>query len=180
MTAPAGTWTAANDGSYTVALLAATAKDEVGNSAAGGAWALSRWPWAPSSRPPQAHVSATSDTGAFNNDNVTDLNNSSSGRALKLLVPGTDAGATVKVYSGAALIASGVAGGSSITLTTNGSAKLPDGANLLTATQTDPGERRRPPLPRREFSSTPQPHGNVIARFDQRGRGDHIHLPGRL
>lgn len=141
LTAPGGTWTAANDGTYTVTLLPGLAMDEVGNTAPGGPLGtfsvavgqqVSATPAAPS-------LMAASETGAFDDDNITDLNNSSSARALQVEVSGTDSGAVVSLYSDGTLIASGTATGSSIVLTTNGSTKLADGTHLLTARQTNPG-----------------------------------------
>jgi cyclophilin family peptidyl-prolyl cis-trans isomerase len=68
-------------------------------------------------------------------DGVTNLNNTSD-KTLQFQVTGVLSGTNVKLYAGSTLIGEDIALGTSITITTNGTATLPDGVNSITATQT--------------------------------------------
>jgi hypothetical protein len=83
---------------------------------------------------------AGSDTGVSNSDRITKLNNSSGGTTLQFQVSGTVSGATVSLYAGATLIGTAIASGTTTTVTTNASFTLADGAQSITARQTEPGK----------------------------------------
>jgi cyclophilin family peptidyl-prolyl cis-trans isomerase len=78
---------------------------------------------------------STYDTGASQTDRLTNLNNTA-GKTLQFQVDGVIAGADVKLFAGGVLIGERTASDTSITITTNGTATLADGANAITATQT--------------------------------------------
>jgi hypothetical protein len=77
---------------------------------------------------------ATSDSGSTDSDNITNLDNTP-GRTLQFDVPGTAAGAIVRLFADGVQIgqATGVAGMTRVT--TNGSLDLLDGARVITARQ---------------------------------------------
>ncbi len=83
---------------------------------------------------PTVQLATESDTGTSHSDNITTLNNSS-GKTLKFELAGLTSGATVRVYAGDTLIASGVATGATMTLESNGSKTLADGTYQITAEQ---------------------------------------------
>jgi cyclophilin family peptidyl-prolyl cis-trans isomerase len=79
-----------------------------------------------------------SDTGSSDSDNVTRLNNSDGSSTLQFQVGNVVPGATVKIFAGTTLIGQATApttGGTSLTITTNGTAALANGLNNITATQ---------------------------------------------
>ena len=76
-----------------------------------------------------------SDTGVSNSDGITSLNNTP-GNTLQFQVDGVTSGDEVQVYSNGVLIGSALASGTSVDVTTNGTATLADGADSITATQT--------------------------------------------
>ena len=80
------------------------------------------------------------DTGASDTDNVTRLDNSTPGAALQFDIAGTVSGATITVYADGLPIGSAAATGETATVTTTGTADLPDGAHLITARQAEPGK----------------------------------------
>ncbi len=94
-----------------------------------------------SATPAAPTLVSTSDTGKYSNDNVTNLDNSSSSKKLQFLVGGpagpTVAGATVTIYADGIAIGSAVASGDTTTVTTNGTADLLDGSHVITARQTE-------------------------------------------
>jgi hypothetical protein len=149
--APGGTWTQADNGSYTVTLLANSVFDEVHNVAMGrvmGSFTVSiGQPLSPSTATPV--LLAASDTGTYSNDDLTNLNNSSHGKSLQISVPDTQVGAKVTVFSDGTPIGSATAAGTTTTITTNGALTLTSGTHLLTAGQTVTGEgASNPSLPR--------------------------------
>jgi hypothetical protein len=75
---------------------------------------------------------AASDTGSSSSDDITRLNNSS-GDTLQFSVPGTLAGATVRIYADGVLIGSATAAGATTTVTTNGLTPLADGTRQVSA-----------------------------------------------
>jgi hypothetical protein len=87
---------------------------------------------------------AGSDSGSFNNDNLTNLDNSSNAKRLTFDVPGTTAGATVTIYADGVAIGSAVAAGDTTSVTTNGTTDLVDGTRVITARQTLPGLSESP------------------------------------
>jgi hypothetical protein len=84
-------------------------------------------------------LSAASDSGVSDADDITNLNNSAPGRALEFIVPGTVAGATVRILADGVEIGSAVALGTATSVTTDGATTLSDGSRIITATQTAPG-----------------------------------------
>lgn len=93
-----------------------------------------------SATPGQPDLLPGSDTGQFNNDNLTRLNNSNAGNVLQFDVPGTVPGATVNVLANGILVGTAVATGTTTTVTTNGSFTIADGAATIIARQTEPGK----------------------------------------
>jgi ELWxxDGT repeat protein/VCBS repeat-containing protein len=85
--------------------------------------------------PTGVDLAAASDSGASNSDNVTRLNNSA-GNTLQFVVSGVAPGGEVRLYSGDTLIGSAVATGSTVAITTNGTATLTDGIHQIYARQT--------------------------------------------
>ena len=86
-------------------------------------------------------LNAISDTGISASDRITRRNNADASNNLVFTVNGVTPGATVRLnVSGLGQIAEGVATGSSITLTTNGTLRIPDGSRAVTATQTLAGQ----------------------------------------
>jgi hypothetical protein len=81
-----------------------------------------------------------SDTGAYDNDDLTRFDNSDPARALAFLVSGTVPGATVRVYAGGSALGSAVAGGTTAIVTTDGATGLSDGQHAVTARQQEPGK----------------------------------------
>ena len=67
---------------------------------------------------------------------LTNLNNSSPASALRFLVSGVTSGNLVTVYADGVAIGSATATGTAVTVTTDGSKKLFDGAHQITAIQT--------------------------------------------
>lgn len=78
---------------------------------------------------------AASDTGEFDNDRITSLNNAA-GKQLQFVVNGVAPGGVVKLYSGDTLIGTATATGASVKITTNGAATLTDGLHEIYARQT--------------------------------------------
>jgi hypothetical protein len=85
------------------------------------------------SAPLQPALLAAFDTGVFNNDRITRLNNSSGGSTLQFSVDGTIAGANVNLYANGALIGTALASGTTTLVTTNGTTTLPEGLRSITA-----------------------------------------------
>ncbi len=82
-----------------------------------------------------------SDTGSSDSDNLTRLNNSDTESRLQFQVGNVVPGATVRIFAGTTLIGQATApttGGTSLTITTNGTAALLNGINNITATQSLP------------------------------------------
>lgn len=79
---------------------------------------------------PTIDLTDGSDSGSSNTDNVTNDG------TLDFLVTGVTSGATVKLYNGNTVIASGVAAGTSITLSTTAIASLGSGTYQISASQT--------------------------------------------
>ncbi|HVT89781.1 MAG TPA: hypothetical protein VHD56_13075 [Tepidisphaeraceae bacterium] len=85
-------------------------------------------------------LQAGSDTGSSSTDNITKLDNSSVGKALTFDIPGTIAGATVQLFADGTLVGTGVATGTTTTITTSGGLDLTDGSHVFTAKQTEVGK----------------------------------------
>jgi len=89
-------------------------------------------------------LKAASDTGTSSTDDLTNLDNSDSGKELQFDVTGTISGATVTLYKGDDEIGTAVASGTTTTVTTNGAYDLADGQNAVTARQTQTGKLESP------------------------------------
>ena len=87
---------------------------------------------------------AASDRGQSDDDDVTNLDNSTPGNVLQFSVGGTIAGATVTIYAGDTEIGNAVAAGTTTVVATNGSDDLLDGSHSITARQTEPGKTESP------------------------------------
>lgn len=135
ITPPSGTWSASDDGVYTLSIASGQVRDVVGNvdapqilgsfNVAIGIPVLS----APT-------LEGVSDTGTSSTDGITSLNNSSAASALQFQVSGAMAGATVTIYADGNAIGSAVANGGTTVVASNGQTVLAAGAHSITARQT--------------------------------------------
>ena len=91
-----------------------------------------------SGTPVAPDLDPSKDSGVSSTDNITNLNNSTSGKSLLFTVGGTVAGATVSILSDGVTIGSAVAAGTTTNVVTNGASSLIDGTHVITATQTEP------------------------------------------
>nr|MCS5631585.1 Ig-like domain-containing protein [Pirellulaceae bacterium] len=82
---------------------------------------------------------AASDSGVADDDNSTANNNSSVATELSFDVTGVEDGALVRLFAGTQEIASAVATGNSVNITTAGNLLLADGLTSITATQISEG-----------------------------------------
>jgi hypothetical protein len=80
------------------------------------------------------------DSGAKPDDNITNLDNSDSTKALQFLVRNTSFGATVTLYIDGIVAATVVADAVSMTMTTDGKTDLADRVHLITVKQVEPGQ----------------------------------------
>ena len=78
---------------------------------------------------------ATSDTGGSNADHITRLDNSGPANTLQFQVTGVVSGRLVQLFDGDTLIGQATASGTSVTVTTNGTAALSSGVHSITAKQ---------------------------------------------
>ena len=86
--------------------------------------------------PASLDLLAASDTGGSDADDMTRLDNSTPERALQFLVSGVLNGSHVSLFHEDTLIGEGVASGTSVTITTNGSFQMSPGPHAITAVQT--------------------------------------------
>jgi hypothetical protein len=100
-----------------------------------------------SAAPTGVDLVAASDTGVSSSDDLTNLDNSTSGKTLQFEVSGTISGATVTVYADGTVIGSATAVGASATVTTNGTSDLADDSRSITARQTEPGKEESADCP---------------------------------
>ena len=100
-----------------------------------------------SAAPTGVDLLPASDTGVSSTDDLTNLDNSASGKTLQFAVSGTISGATVTIYADATASGSATASGTTTTVTTDGAHDLPDGARSITARQTEPGKTESPDSP---------------------------------
>ena len=84
--------------------------------------------------PTRVTLSSASDTGT-SSDALTNLNNTA-GKTLQFQVDGVLSGASVEVFADGVSIGSATASGTSVVVTTNGTATLADGTRSITAKQT--------------------------------------------
>ncbi len=89
--------------------------------------------------PGQPALAAASDSGVFDNDGITNFDNSTPAKALEFLVPGTQNGDTVVILADGVEIGSAIAAGTSTTVVTNGSTALSNGVRNITARRTPSG-----------------------------------------
>ncbi|HLA84673.1 MAG TPA: Ig-like domain-containing protein, partial [Thermoguttaceae bacterium] len=90
---------------------------------------------------------AISDSGILDNDNLTNLDNSTAANALQFEVFGTVAGATVTLYADGMAIGSATAAGDTTPVTTTGAFDLADGAHSITARLTETASPESPDSP---------------------------------
>lgn len=131
--APAGGWTAAANGAYSVSLPAGQISDTAGNLTAAGVVGTFSVNIAAQLSAPT--LSAATDSGVSNSDGITNFNNSTAARALQFIVTGAFSGATITLYADGNAIGSAVAGSGPTTVTTNGTTTLSDGAHQFTVRQ---------------------------------------------
>ena len=83
-------------------------------------------------------LAATADTGSSTSDNITRLDNSAASNQLQFTVNNVLAGSLVRLLVDGVEVGQGIvpAQATSITITTNGTSDLTDGAHTVTATQT--------------------------------------------
>jgi len=94
---------------------------------------------ADSATPGMPDLLSTHDKGWADDDDLTNLDNSEAGKALEFEVAGTLPGSTISIYADGTFIGNAVAAGTTTVVTTNGTVDVPDGARLVTATQTEVG-----------------------------------------
>jgi len=128
--APGGEWDRTDDGTYTVGLRSGQVEDVAGGAAAGGTLATFN---VAADDLPAPDLLAGTDTGASDSDNVTRLNNASAAAVLRFLVRNVIPGATVTLLVDGTPMGSAVASGGTITLATDGSTVLADGAHRISA-----------------------------------------------
>ena len=87
------------------------------------------------SAPTAIDLVAGSDTGRYDDDDITNRNNADSDSTLAFLISGVTDGATVHLYCDGVEIGSAVASGTTVTVTTDGETELSDAAHAFTATQ---------------------------------------------
>lgn len=75
------------------------------------------------------------DTGESNTDGLTNLNNSTAQSALQFTLSGVVPGATVEVFADGVIIGTATATADSVTVVTDGTTQLAEGAHTITATQ---------------------------------------------
>lgn len=95
---------------------------------------------------------ATGDTGVYENDDLTKLDNHDVSNTLDFYVSGTINEADVTLYANGYEIGSGTGNGGTITITTNGTHDLADGINDITARQEVSGKLESPDSPALEVT----------------------------
>ncbi len=101
----------------------------------------------PSPAPTSIDLLPASDTGTYNDDDLTRNNNSNWARTLSFAVTGTAVGAVVAVYADGTYLGQTTALDSTTIVTTNGALPLSDGTWAFTARQTVPGGLLSPASP---------------------------------
>jgi hypothetical protein len=140
---PAGGWSAADDGTYAVALQAGQVRDTLGNT--DPAVLLGTFAVAIDSSTPAAPVLLpSSDSGVSASDAVTSFNNASAAKALTFSIGNTIPGATVTLYADGTPVGSATATAASTLVTTDGANALSDGPHAFTAGQAMPGSAQSP------------------------------------
>ncbi|MBY0461152.1 MAG: hypothetical protein K2V38_27840, partial [Gemmataceae bacterium] len=106
---------------------------------------------------------AAFDTGTSNSDDLTSLNNTAPGSALRFSVTGTTPGAVVTVYADGVAIGSAVATGTTTQVLTRGDRRLADGVRAITARQTVLGVESADSAALAVTVDTTTPRGTVAA-----------------
>jgi uncharacterized delta-60 repeat protein len=125
--------------------------------------------------PTSITLDPSSDTGVSSSDNITNLNNTTTAKALVFNVTGTVPGATVSLYVGGKLLGSTVATGTTTQVVTNGSIRL-GLSNILeqiSAVQTVPGDTDSPSVTAFvaiDAYPPPSPPGMLDQSFGTNGR----------
>ena len=92
----------------------------------------------PPHAPSRPDLLPAGDTGLSDADDLTRLDNGAPGRALRFLVTGTVAGATVTLFADGQPVGSAVADGPTVVVATDGALALADGPHSFTVTQAAP------------------------------------------
>ncbi|OHB78476.1 MAG: hypothetical protein A2W31_05545 [Planctomycetes bacterium RBG_16_64_10] len=79
---------------------------------------------------------ATTDTGRAADDDLTNLDNGATDRALEFVVRGVENGSVVQVFADGTWVGDTIADGDTVTIRTTGASKLADGLHAIRATQT--------------------------------------------
>jgi len=98
---------------------------------------------APVGAPGIPDLRSGSDTGLYNNDDLTNLNNSAAGKVLQFDVSGTSSGYTVALFDGGtagSLIGTAAGNNGTVTITTHGATTLDDDEHSIVALQYKTGE----------------------------------------
>ncbi|MBM4048998.1 MAG: hypothetical protein FJ279_28190, partial [Planctomycetes bacterium] len=142
ISAPAGQWDVADNGTYTVAMATDQVSDTAGNFVLDGALGTFDVSIpAYSATPTGVDLLPASDTGVSDTDNITALDNSAPAKALSFEISGTAAGATVTLLDGDVVLGTAVAAGPTTIIVTSASG-LSDGVHSITARQTESGGLR--------------------------------------
>ncbi|MCP4191097.1 MAG: tandem-95 repeat protein [Planctomycetaceae bacterium] len=124
--------------------------------------------------PSTISLSPASDTGSFDNDNITRLDNGSPENSLQFQVVGVANEAEVRIYASGILVGSGAAVGDQAVVTTDGMTTFPNGTQSFTATQVFNGlesDMSSPvaitvdSLPPQDIDSAPPEFANVDEAF---------------
>ena len=142
ISAPGKSWDVTDDGTHGITFIGGQVRDLAGNVASGGqlgTFAVNI-PTPPTTAPLLVPIS---DTGVGDEDDLTNLNNSSPAQALKFEVNNLP-GATVMVYADGTLIGTADSISQVTIVTTDGATALTDGPHVLTVRQQPPGENPSP------------------------------------
>ncbi|HZN65195.1 MAG TPA: Ig-like domain-containing protein [Tepidisphaeraceae bacterium] len=134
LAAPGGAWDYPDNGAYSVRLLSSQVFDTAGNAASNavlGSFNVDFF--APPAAP---DLLPASDSGFYDDDNVTNFNSAAVERALQFRVANTWPGATVTLYADGVAVATATATSRVTTFVTPPTLALADGPHLFTARQT--------------------------------------------
>ena len=119
-----------------------------------------------SAAPTGVDLAASSDSGAFDDDNITSNDDSQADKRLQFTVNGTIAGASVSLWCDGVEIASTVAAGGTVTLQTPGDLDLGDGPHSFTARQVESGKAESLDSAALTVTVSTQPPQAVLAAND--------------
>ena len=143
-TPPGGVWDRADEGTYHLFIADNTVRDLAGNGIPFH-YLSSFTVTADELLAPQ--LVASTDSGLSNSDGITNFNNSSPATAPQFIVPNTQSGDTVSVYSDGTLIGSAIATGNATQVSGDGKTTLADGPHMITAREAPPGGPQSPDSP---------------------------------